>query len=377
MFKDAMATFNIEAFDTGEGDGFKNVPQPLPQRSFCMLICGPPGTGKTNLVLNLISRAYGGEFDQIYLWSPSMDMLTGGGRAGDVARSIPTSQTYQSFAIEDLQQVLASIRGSGKKILLIFDDSVNDINSDKRAFRTALGRLCYNRRNLCGAGGHASLIITTQVFNQVPLRLRKTISHLVQHCLCPREVDEIYKTMLDVPREAYDRIVDTVWPPHDPSVRYNSLFVDLVNRRYYPIRNRQISSIPLYDAFAHTFNESLVQPPGSATMSPTAPRTAAIPAAPEYKQEILNALQDTYTHSAYPEEDDEGAESDGAENELDAPNHRGGCADEPERLRHIDAGKGPAAPATVPIGPTSTQSLPREVDRPRGSGVFWPSGRLY
>ena len=44
---------NINKFDFNCDDEDCTIPEPLPRKSFSMLICGLPGSGKTNLLLNL------------------------------------------------------------------------------------------------------------------------------------------------------------------------------------------------------------------------------------------------------------------------------------------------------------------------------------
>ena len=53
-----------------------DIPKPLPQvLNFFMVIVGRPGSGKTNLLLNLTAkhgRAFNKKFDKVFLWSPSL-----------------------------------------------------------------------------------------------------------------------------------------------------------------------------------------------------------------------------------------------------------------------------------------------------------------
>ena len=356
-----MSGFKIDALDTGEGDGFTGVPPPLPSRSFALLSVGPPGVGKTNFLLNLLKNAYTGQFDRIYLWSPSLDMLKSGGSAGDIARAIPQDQIYESFRISDLSDILKAIKNTSQKVLLIFDDSVNDINSDKVEFRKALGRLLYNRRNLAGKGGHASVIVTTQVFNQVPLRLRKVMSHLMMHSLSPREQDEVWKTMLDCPKPAYREIIDTIWPPHDPSARYNAMFTDLVNRRFYRLKDRVLEATPVYDAFSQEFQlrDKTNSDSGAATRTAANRPSTVYTTRPEYQEEVLRALKGSYSYDADSDESDE-------EDEMD----EGPGMNVPRRIDAMPA-------AQMPERAPSRTALPLVGPRPSGSSVFWPGGRLW
>ena len=55
-----------------------NVPFPLQKSNFFFIISGNPGSGKTNLWLNLISRrrwAYNRQFHKVYIFSNSLHTI--------------------------------------------------------------------------------------------------------------------------------------------------------------------------------------------------------------------------------------------------------------------------------------------------------------
>ena len=56
-----------------------------------------------------------------------------------------------------------------------------DSNDMKKEFRLEklLSKVLMNRRHQCGANGSLSVWITTQVYNKVPLPVRKCASHLI------------------------------------------------------------------------------------------------------------------------------------------------------------------------------------------------------
>ena len=63
----------ISKFDFSCDEEDSSIPEPLPRKSFSMLIVGKPGMGKTNLLLNLITKqgkAFNKKFDKVFIFSP-------------------------------------------------------------------------------------------------------------------------------------------------------------------------------------------------------------------------------------------------------------------------------------------------------------------
>ena len=63
---------NITKFNFTCDDLDETIPEPLPRGSFSMLITGKPGSGKTNLLLALLTkkgRAFNRKFDKVFVVS--------------------------------------------------------------------------------------------------------------------------------------------------------------------------------------------------------------------------------------------------------------------------------------------------------------------
>ena len=74
--------------------------------------------------------------------------------------------------------MLDEIGDSGEKVLFSMDDVANDMKKELR-LEKLLPKALMNRRHQCGANGSLSVWITTQVYNKVPLPVRKCASHLI------------------------------------------------------------------------------------------------------------------------------------------------------------------------------------------------------
>ena len=85
---------NISKFDFSCDDEDCSIPEPLPRKSFSMLIVGKPGMGKTNLLLNLITKqgkAFNKKFDKVFIFSPSLSTIKG----DDPFELIPEEQKFR------------------------------------------------------------------------------------------------------------------------------------------------------------------------------------------------------------------------------------------------------------------------------------------
>ena len=152
-----------------------SIPEPLPKGHFAMSIIGKSGSGKTNMLLNLLTKRgkmMNRKFDRVYLISPSLHTID-----GDPFETIPDDQKYEDLTPEVLEEITTDMKDSGEKCLIVMDDVVAGIKD--RKLEMAVAKLTYNRRHLCGAGGCCCLIITSQVYNRIPLSIRKNFSQLI------------------------------------------------------------------------------------------------------------------------------------------------------------------------------------------------------
>tara|TARA_R100000951_G_C2624831_1_gene175662 strand:- start:156 stop:920 length:765 start_codon:yes stop_codon:yes gene_type:complete len=198
--KIVLSKFNFTCDDIDN-----SIPKPLPQSlNFFMLIAGKPGSGKTSLILNLIAKnnkLYNKKFDKIYIFSPSLTTI-----ANSPFDDIPDEQIYSELSIETLQLAQQSILDTGDKVLFILDDVVNDMKL--KGVQTELTKMLMNRRHLAGAGGSASFIITTQVYNKIPAPIRKTATQVVVYSTKnKKELDTIFDELILIPQKDFYEIL--------------------------------------------------------------------------------------------------------------------------------------------------------------------------
>ncbi len=217
---------NISKFKFTCDDADDTIPKPLPQMGgFAMLIVGKPRSGKTNLLLNLttkLNKNFNKKFDRVFLFSPSCHTME-----NDPFELLPEDQKYEVATEQNIQGVLDIIKDSQEKVLLILDDCISDIRGKgKGDIENLLHRVFFNRRHLAGKGGSLSIIATSQTYNKIDPKLRKTCSHLILfENKNKKELDSIFdeailipkKEFFDVLRYIYDRkyrfmYIDTTLP---------------------------------------------------------------------------------------------------------------------------------------------------------------------
>ena len=214
-----ISKFNFSCDDVDE-----TIPKPLPQvLNFFMLICGRPGSGKTSLILNLIckiGKMFNKKFDKVFVFSPSLLTMK-----DDPFGDLPEEQVHNELTLTNFSKALDDISGTGEKILFILDDVVNDMK--RMDMQTLLSKALMNRRHLAGAGGSASFIITTQVYNKIPAPIRKTASHIIlYHTKNKKEIDTIFDELIIIPQKDFYEILKYCFDK-----RHNFIYID-VNKSY-------------------------------------------------------------------------------------------------------------------------------------------------
>lgn len=198
-----------------------SIPKPLPQKGgFGWLITGRPGFGKTSLIMSLIckqGKAFNKRFDKVFVFSPSMITMD-----DDPFELIPEDQKFEEPTFDNLQGVLDTIKDSGDKVLLILDDTICDIRGKgKVAIENLLQKIFFNRRHLCGSGGSCSIIATSQTYNKVDPKLRKTCDFLTCYKPVKREVENIYDDMIQIPKKEFYDVLKYIFDK-----KHNFMFLD-------------------------------------------------------------------------------------------------------------------------------------------------------
>tara|TARA_R110002126_G_scaffold121486_1_gene263068 strand:+ start:858 stop:1619 length:762 start_codon:yes stop_codon:yes gene_type:complete len=216
----------ISKFNFSCDDEDLTIPEPLPRKSFSMLIIGKPGSGKTNLLLNLITkrgRCFNRKFDKVFIVSPSLATI----KDEDPFELLPEEQKYDKPTTENLEKILSIIKDSGEKVLIILDDVIAETRGAGHAqVENLLQKMFFNRRHLCGANGSASIIATSQTYNKICPKLRKSASHLI--CFENRnkkEQENLFKEVILIPEKEYNDVLKYTFDK-----KHNFMYIDTTKK---------------------------------------------------------------------------------------------------------------------------------------------------
>ena len=140
----------------------------------------------------------------------------------DPFEMIPDDQKFEDATLENIQQVLDEVKDSGEKVLFIFDDVIADIRGKgKGDIENLLQKIFFNRRHLAGAGGSVSIIATSQTYNKIDPKLRKTASQLIQYKPQKKEIENIYDDMITIPKKEFMDVLRYIYVK-----KHDFMFID-------------------------------------------------------------------------------------------------------------------------------------------------------
>jgi hypothetical protein len=161
----------------------KQIVSPLPCTPFFLTITGSAGSGKTSMLVNLLTspQAYKKAFHAVHCIIPAHSVASI--KKKNIFAKHPRMHDELNFATLDqiYEQV---IKDSEEKMssLLIMDDVTASLKNLE--IQMLLKKIIFNRRHY-----RLSIICLVQSYNVMPLAVRKTISHLA--CYKPRNKKEM------------------------------------------------------------------------------------------------------------------------------------------------------------------------------------------
>ena len=143
-----------------------------------MLIIGPSGSGKTNTLLHLMNNLH--PIDKIYLYTkdlsePKYEFLINKREQAGI-KHLNDPHAFIEYS-NDMDDVLIDInnynKNRNKKVLIVFDDMIADIMSNKK-FKVIIKELFIRCRKLS-----ISIVFITQSYFGTPKDARLDITHCV------------------------------------------------------------------------------------------------------------------------------------------------------------------------------------------------------
>ena len=163
----------------------------IPDHPYRLLIIRGSGSGKTNTLLNLINEQH--DIDKIYLYTrdlnePKYEILIKKYKDAEIKHlNDPNAFIECSNMMNDVYENIHDYNSSRKrKILIVFDDMITDIMTNKR-FQAIIKELFIRCRKL-----NISLVFLTQSYFSVPKDVRLNSAHyLIMKINNKRELQNI------------------------------------------------------------------------------------------------------------------------------------------------------------------------------------------
>ena len=218
-----MATPSLKPIEfkehTCKQGNYGDIVPKLPMRS---MLVGPPGSGKTVLLTNMILDIYKGCFSRISIWSPSIEVdNTWKPVKNHIRDSIKPSDgetcfdSYDPAELEQVTNTQKKVLDYQKEqqhkylyqILIVIDDFADDTDFTRKS--QLLHQLYIGGRHYM-----TSTITSTQVYKQISPIVRKCMTHFFIYRLrnygdlesIVEELSAVYykKTLLNIYHEAVD-----------------------------------------------------------------------------------------------------------------------------------------------------------------------------
>ena len=145
---------------------------------FRMLIIGPSGSGKTNNLLHIINNLH--PIDKSYLYAKYMHkpkyeyLINKREQAGIKNLDDPkTFIEYSDYMDDVLDDINNYNKNRDKKVLIVFDDMIADIEYDKN-FKRIIKELSYRARNI-----NVSIVFITQSYFRALKDARLNSTHYI------------------------------------------------------------------------------------------------------------------------------------------------------------------------------------------------------
>lgn len=244
------ANYEIEAIKFNVDGKFNDkIKPPFPNSSFFLTIIGKPGSGKTNLLVNMLTNKniYKRVFDKVLLVMPKNSIKS---LKNNIFEDLPESQQFDEISPEvfeaikhfraefdEIDEEKGSSKGvkvplpRSKNMLLILDDVTAQLKEKEN--QKLLIELSTNRRHL-----KLSIILISQYLRAIPRCVRSQTTTLV-YFKPANELDNniVRDEYINLPKETFNNLMRFVFQN-----QHDFLFVDKNNESYFKNLNKIIFS---------------------------------------------------------------------------------------------------------------------------------------
>ncbi|MEY2702148.1 MAG: Tetraselmis viridis virus [Bacteroidota bacterium] len=198
-------------------ENMKDIPEPYPAKHSFLVFSGSSRSGKSSLITSLLtnSKMYKKCFHSVIVVMPIHSFLS---LAHNPFLCLDDNELYDDLEFETLETIyhkIQSNRDEDLDTLLYIDDMMSDLKN--RNISKLLSLIVNNRRHL-----RCSIWIASQVYNAIPLVLRKSINYLI--LFKPKnkkEIKSVQEEMTTLDKDQFNEVLKYVF-----NEKYNYLIID-------------------------------------------------------------------------------------------------------------------------------------------------------
>ena len=200
---------------------------PLMNFHFFSIFIGKSGSGKTSLLINMLSEPniYKKVFNKIILVMPE---ATYNNMEFNPFEGLPQEQIKNQFDCAELRSQINNYRENKKTTLLIIDDFTAELKN-KTNFEN-FNHLIQNRRHY-----RLSIFLLVQYYNSVPMPLRRSINTIFLFKCNKREFEIIFEELFNLSKDLANKLQRFVF-----TNKYNFMLVNVSDQIYYKNLDRII-----------------------------------------------------------------------------------------------------------------------------------------